>query len=112
MSTWNPKEPTVPVDNNGNWLSYPDYRHKGWELVHPFYAELEILSMYHGRSAKGLNLRDVNTGKEYPMFIGDLVDALKNGTFSVEQTEEGGRLKGWWTASKRGANYGLKAVKK
>lgn len=111
MNAWNPLSPEVPVDKDGNWLSYPSYGQTAWELVFPFYGELEILSMYHGRSAKGLNLRDVNTGKTFPMFIGDLVDALQNGTFTVDQTPEGGRLKGWWTASKRGANYGLKAVK-
>lgn len=109
--TWNPHIPEVPVDDNGNWLSYPSYLHKGWETVpQPFYAEFEIDGMHVGRSAKNVILKDVNTGKTYPMFIADLVKGIQNGDFTIEQHAGTGRISGWWTGSKRGANYGIKAI--
>lgn len=112
MNEWNPLSPKVPVGEDGNWLGYAFHGHKNWELVTPFYAELEILSMYTGRSAKGLVLRDVDTGREFPMFISDLVDVFQNETLVViEHTQAGGRLKGQWTACKRGSNYGIRAVR-
>lgn len=108
---WNPKRPQMPVDKDGNWLDYAGYGHVGWETIHqPFYAEFEIDGMRTGRSSKKVILRDLVSGKLYPMFIADLVKGIANGEFTVVQTELGGRIMGWWTGSKRGANYGIKAV--
>ena len=108
---WNPNKPQMPVDKDGNWLSYPTYSQVGWETVYqPFFAEFEVDSMRTGRSSKVVVLRDVHTEKTYPMFVADLVKGIQNGDFSVE-SGEGGRLIGYWTGSKRGANYGIKAVK-
>lgn len=102
---WNPKAPVVPVDKDGNWLTFPDWRFDRWEDVDPFYASLNIDGIYSGRSAKGLTLKDDN-GKEYSMFLTDLVEALKNPEVHVSL----GRIAGYWTAAKRGSNYGVKFV--
>ena len=113
---WNPDKPEVPVDKNGNWLAYPDYRQETWEPVRPFFAVMTIDGMETGRSAKRVILKD-DKGKKYPMFVSDLIDGIKKGTFDVfseiggGSDGEGGRISSWWTASKRGANYGIKATK-
>lgn len=101
---WNPKEPVVPVDKSGNWQSYDGYADR-WEKVEPFLAELEIVEMYSGRSAKGIILADPVSAVQYPMFIGDLVAYIKNGGLISN-----GTICSWWTASKRGQNYGIKPI--
>jgi hypothetical protein len=107
---WNPRRPQVPVDEHGNWLAYPDWRHKGWEPVRPFHAIMEIDGMETGRSAKRVILKDEN-GKKYPMFVSDLIKGIQMGTFQVSSnTDSPGRIEAWWTASKRGSNYGIQAT--
>lgn len=107
---WNPKRPQMPLDKNGNWQNYGGYA-CGWETVHqPFYAEFEVDGMRTGRSSKIVVLRDRNTGRSYPMFVADLVKGIQHGDFEVSGGD-GGTISGWWTGSKRGANYGIKAVK-
>jgi hypothetical protein len=109
---WNPNLPEMPVDKDGNWLSYPDYGQVGWEAVHqPFFATLKIEGMESGRSAKRVILRDINTEKKYPMFVADLIKCIQSGAVSVLGDGENGYLTANWTGSKRGANYGIKAVK-
>jgi hypothetical protein len=107
MSDWNPKRPQMPVDKDGNWLNYPGYGHTAWETVeHPFYAEFEIDGIRTGRSSKIVVLKDRKTDKTYPMFVADLVKGIQHGHFTVA----GAVISGYWTGSKRGANYGIKAV--
>lgn len=109
---WNPKLPEMPVDDKGNWISYPGYGQAGWTVVHqPFYAEFIIDHMETGRSSKVVVLKDIKNGFTAPMFVADMVKGVQDGLFTVEQRADGGRLIGWWTGSKRGANYGIKAVK-
>lgn len=109
---WNANLPTVPVDDKGNWLDWVGRNHTKWETIHqPFYAELVIDGMRTGRSSKKVILKDITYGKEHPMFIADLVRGIAEGHFRVEPRADGGRLIGWWTGSKRGANYGIKAVR-
>ena len=104
---WNPHRPQMPVDKDGNWISYPTYNQVGWETVsQPFYAEFEIDGMRTGRSSKVVVLKDIHTGKTYPMFVADLVKGIQHGHFTVA----GAVISGYWTGSKRGANYGIKAV--
>ena len=111
--TWNPKLPEVPVDRDGNWISYPaNYNLGGWEVIHqPFFAVMTIDGMHVGRSAKNVILKDEN-GKTYPMFIADLVAGIQKGTLAVSSNNDGepGTISAYWTGSKRGANYGIKAV--
>lgn len=109
---WNPKLPEMPVDKDGNWVSYPVYNGQ-WEVVHqPFHAVMEIEGIHSGRSAKNVILKDVATGKTYPMFVVDLVNGIQKGTLNVTSDGQGtpGNIIATWTGSKRGANYGIKAV--
>ncbi len=104
--TWNPNQPQVPVDADGNWLNYPDYRCKGWALVgSPWYDEFVIDHMEVGRSSKIIVLRPNLSDRAYPMFIKDLVEFIQNSDLI-----ENGVIKGVWTASKRGKNYGIKVA--
>lgn len=103
---WKASKPQMPTDANGNWLNYP-YVTSLWETVeHPFYAEFEIDGMRTGRSSKIVVLKDRKTDKTYPMFVADLVKGIQHGHFTVA----GAVISGYWTGSKRGANYGIKAV--
>lgn len=105
---WNPNKPKVPVDKDGNWLSYPDHwMTHAWEEVTPFFAVMSISKLHSGRSAKHLILEDTATGKTYPMFIGDLVKGIKNCTLRVSE----GNLSAIWTGSKMGTNYGIRSIK-
>lgn len=115
---WNPRLPQMPVDKDGNWMNYPAYGNQQWETVHqPFWADFEIDGMQTGRSSKIVILKDIHTGKKYPMFVADLVKGIQQGDFTVQQatrTADGSRagmISGYWTGSKRGANYGIKAVR-
>ena len=96
---WNKNRPEVPVDKNGNWSHYPNLN-CDYVLIEPFYAELYIAHMNSGRSAKWLTMTDA-AGKEYPMFVADLVKFIQKGNVT------NGCLKGKWTACKRGQNYGI-----
>jgi len=109
---WNPKAPEVPVDKDGNWQSYPySYGGGSWLSVVPFEADLLVDGMQTGRSSKLVILKNADTGTKYPMFVADMVAGIADGLFEVVSSNEGGMLRGKWTASKRGANYGIKAVK-
>lgn len=109
---WNPNLPEMPVDEKGNWLDWAGYTHGRWETIYqPFYAELVIDGMRTGRSSKKVILKDIKSGRTYPMFVSDLVKGVQDGDFTLQPRADGGRLIGWWTGSKRGANYGIKAIK-
>lgn len=107
---WNPKKPKVPIDKDGNWLSYPGFDQESWEDVTPFWAVMRIDHMRTGRSSKVVILQDIETKKVYPMFVADLVKGIREGTMDVKGGDGEGYLAALWTASKRGANYGIKAV--
>lgn len=92
-------------------MAYPGWDQGGWEAVKPFYARMTIDGMETGRSAKRVILVDEN-GRKYPMFVADLVKGIQKGTFEVHTTLDGeGIIEAWWTASKRGSNYGIAATK-
>lgn len=104
----------VPVDDNGNWLSYDGgyFSHAQGKYVHgnytteiTFEAVMKISGMYTGYSAKGLEVTDLNTGKTYHMFVSDFVKTIGHATI-----RNGVYDSMLWTASKRGSNYGIKPV--
>lgn len=104
---WNAKAPQMPVDSNGNFIHYPSWNVASWETLHvPFWAVCEIDGMFSGRSAKYLILKDVGTGRTWPMFISDLVNSIQNNVVEVKDA----KLKAYWFGSKKGANYGMKPV--
>ena len=94
----------VPIDANGNWQSYPYYSH-GWDYNTTITARMKIDGMYSGRSAKGIVLEDLLTGRKYHMFIADFVEAAQSLIIVTGHFEEM-----LWTASKRGTNYGIKPL--
>jgi hypothetical protein len=102
---WDSNAPEVPVDKNGNWISYPDYRSE-WKSVIPWRDEFVIDHMETGRSSKIVVLRSTFTDQTYPMFIADLVKFIQD-----SDRIEDGVLSGIWTACKRGMNYGIKEIK-
>ncbi len=107
---WDPKNPVVPVDAQGNWMSYPSHGDQKWHAVTPFTAEMKIDSLQTGRSSKVVILKDERNGARYPMFIADLVKIIQEGKVDILSSNGEGYLTATWTASKRGANYGIKAV--
>lgn len=114
---WNAKHPAMPVDTNGNWLHDGGgyvrsengrfvYGDPDWFIVQePFEASLEIDGLNTGRSAKYATVRNIESGITYPMFVSDLLDVVRYGEVSD------GRMRGRWTGTKRGQNYGIKIVK-
>lgn len=104
MIEWNLKMPKVPVDDDGNWLSYAGYSTK-MQLIEPFKAVLVVESIHAGRSAKHIIVKNFDTGVRYPMFLPDFIDVTRRGVIY------GGIMSGIWTASKRGQNYGIKLAK-
>lgn len=103
---WDANNPQVPVDKNGNWLSYPGWGQDGWQPVEPWFDVLEVDGMETGRSSKLVILKDAE-GHRYPMFVADLVRGIQEKSLRVHD----GKVSAIWTASKRGKNYGIKAVK-
>lgn len=69
--------------------------------VKPFEADMRVVGMETGRSAKRIILQDSKTGKTYPLFVADIVKLLQDSVLS-----------GTWEACKRGQNYGVRMVKK
>lgn len=102
----------APFDEGGNlmhWAPSPGYgwgQPEQWRDNVPFEAIMTVVSVESGRSAKYLMLTDQG-GRRYPMFIADLIEALKapagvaNGVF-------GGKC---WMVAKRGANYGVRVAR-
>lgn len=108
---WNPAVPEVPVDKDGNWIDYPGYGQHSWVTIHtPFWAVMEVDGMRTGRSSKKVILKDLKTGLYHPMFVVDLMDGIRKGALDVRSVDGEGYLTANWTGSKRGSNYGIKAV--
>lgn len=84
-------------------FAHPEYGYEGeeWRENEPFQARMTIHDMYSGRSAKGLYWKDQH-GNEYPMFVSDLVDLLKNADVLS------GEANAVWIIAKRGQNYGIR----
>lgn len=101
---WDPKKPVVPIGSDGALVSYPNYGGEWAELV-PFDATLTLIDTARGRSS--LIFRwETEDGRRWPMFASDVADLIRRGSFG-----EGGTVTGTWTASKKGANYGLKLAR-
>lgn len=94
----------APFDVDGNMQAYPGhawlggrYVESALQPVEPFIANMLVVGMETGRSAKRLVVKDLRTGKTYPMFVADIVNLLKDIP-----------IHGTWEVSKRGQNYGVK----
>ena len=73
-----------------------------WKQNFEFDSVLGVRNMERGRSAKYLMWED-EQGREYPMFIVDLLDLLQRGI-----VHEGITAPFTWTFRKRGQNYGIR----
>ena len=102
---------TAPYDESGNllhWVPPPGYswgQPAEWRANVPFEAYMTIVAIESGRSAKYLMLVD-EAGRRYPMFIADLVDALKGAGAA-----QGQFIARWWMVAKRGQNYGVRVAR-
>jgi hypothetical protein len=93
----------APYDHAGNLMHFPSDFYEAavtWATNDPFEVWLTIESVRSGRSAKYV-VWTSPLGRQFPMFVTDLVDMIKRGSVS------GGRCKGPWMVRKRGMNYGL-----
>lgn len=118
----------APFDRNGNLQHYPSeqfvlpegatWTEKGyqppgryvdpeWRDIEPFHATMTLEpGVTSGRSAKYVHWRDQD-GHQYPMFVSELVDLVVSGA-----AKEGGVAEGDWIVCKRGANYGIRYVRR
>lgn len=121
---WDSKRPVLPFDENGNMLGYAfdepteediDKCYSEGKSVHtykdgrvrtefrPFknvLLSLHYIDYSRGRSSVKFIYRDSDEHK-YEMFISDIHDLLRMVTRSI------GYIYGYFTAVKRGANYGI-----
>lgn len=109
----------IPFDELGNLLTYapherdpnnplcgPCYSDKGkWIKNFDFYDKLHIDNCHRGRSAANFQLSSDINGKEYTMFMSDLVDMIQKTTIIK------GSIEGIWTFCKKGSNYGIVFLK-
>lgn len=105
------KQWKVPLDEEGNllhWARNPSnalvYRTSDqvqWVEPFEFVAYLQIDRLQTGRSAKYVWWTDLHTGKQYPMFITDVIKLVKAGC------QAGGKRNGLWRTVKRGQNFGI-----
>ena len=107
MSKSNWKENGVPYNEaRREFLSYPGW---GSTLVPAdrFWAVLEVTGYGRGRSAVTIELASPD-GTTYPMFISDFVELVKTYNHDYEMP---GCYSLDWEFVKRGANYGIRAVR-
>jgi hypothetical protein len=75
-----------------------------WKENFEFEDTMWLSGMSRGRSAANFNLVSQTDGKNYNLFMTDIVDMIQNAAINK------GKIKGKWTFVKRGQNYGIKLV--
>lgn len=97
----------APYDSRGNLMHYADPWHGGnyghpidWRPNEPMELWLTINHVRSGRSAK-YTVWVAPNGTEYPMFISDLIEMLR------EVTMTSGVIRAMFRVRKRGQNFGL-----
>lgn len=97
----------APYDKQGNLLHFTyasptdDNDAVDWRDNEPFEAVLTLQGAQRGRSSAYLVWAD-EQGCEYPMFIRDLTDLLRE-----RGVRKGGKVSARWHAVKRGLNHGV-----
>lgn len=94
----------IPFFSNGSVPSYAYAPESGvtWKPNAIFEANLSIESFSRGRSAANFDVKNMQTGAKYTMFLTDFLALLKRHTLDHGETP---RLK--WQFTKRGQNYGV-----
>ena len=87
--------------NSGRYIEVYDTI---WKENYEFEDILIITGMSRGRSAANFNLQSTVNGKNYNLFMTDIVDLIQKATINK------GEIKGKWTFVKRGNNYGIKLI--
>ena len=75
-----------------------------WKENFEFEDTLKLTGMSRGRSAANFNLQSETTGKDYNVFMTDMVHLFQNANINK------GYVIGKWTFCKRGQNYGIKLI--
>jgi len=75
-----------------------------WKENYQFEDTLKLTGMSRGRSAANFNLQSEVNGKNYNVFMTDMVHLFQNANINK------GSVIGKWTFCKRGANYGIKLI--
>jgi hypothetical protein len=93
----------VPYSRGGSLLHWADRRSPDvrWLPNDPFQGVFRLAGMRSGRSAKYV-LLGTDDGREFPMFVTDLLDVLNRSGISGGLTGNGP-----WIVRKRGQNYGV-----
>lgn len=97
----------IPFDDMGDLVHYAgDWRISKWKDNKVFHARLSLVNtVISGRSAKYLEVVNVDTTNKYVLFVRDfLTIAIKKGV------EIGGYIEGDFCFVKRGQNFGIALV--
>jgi hypothetical protein len=101
----------IPFDENGNMMSYDySYGHKQitWKDVYIFNAGMQYDGYGRGRSAATIYMKDVTTGKRYPMFLSTFDELMRTpGRFAINNATGNLIFTGNWTFCKKGQNYAM-----
>lgn len=101
-STWDYSE-AVRVEEGHGWKVPPREVGAEWRRNDPFTATLWLVETRRGRSAAYFIWR-AGDGREYPMFISDMLQLVKSGV----TIRPGGAVSTRWVVTKRGSNYGIR----
>lgn len=101
----------VPFDEHGNLQSYPQRMIINGRVVESFWRDnyefddkLRIANISRGQSSAKFILKSDTDGREYPMFMKDMLELIQTSKIS------NGIVIAKWTFVKRGQNYGIKVV--
>ncbi|MFE5290421.1 hypothetical protein ACFRAQ_36205 [Nocardia sp. NPDC056611] len=73
-----------------------------WRANESFDASLRIVGTVRGQSAARYVAEDIETGRQYPMFMTEMLAIIQTATI------DRGVIAGTWIGCKRGANYGIR----
>lgn len=96
----------APYTDSGSLMHYVETRYgqqPNWLPNDPFTATLWLVETRRGRSAAYFIWR-AGDGREYPMFISDMLQLVKSGV----TIRPGGAVSTRWVVTKRGSNYGIR----
>jgi hypothetical protein len=105
----------IPFTKDGTLLSheYP-YGHMeiDWKDIFVFDGRMKYDGFGRGRSAATIYMKDLETGKRYPMFLSTFDDLMKStGRFAFDGGTGSLIFTGNWTFCKKGQNYAMMPTK-
>jgi len=101
----------IPFNKNDELLSYDySYGHMeiNWKDNFIFEGRMKYDGFGRGRSAATIYMKDLETGKRYPMFLKTFDDLMKStGRFAFDGGTGSLIFTGTWTFCKKGTNYAM-----